>query len=94
MGEKWPTNFAWKPDLHLIPGVFNMPQICDMGQMALLPLWRKACWGFFRLKNLTALAGFEPAILGTRGQHANHYTTEAAAQYGKGEPESGGRGSS
>jgi len=23
-------------------------------------------------------AGFEPAILGTRGQHANHKTTEAA----------------
>ena len=25
-----------------------MPQICDMGPMALLPLWRKARWGFFR----------------------------------------------
>jgi hypothetical protein len=36
------------------------------------------CWGFFRLKNLTASAGSEPAILSTRGQHANHYTTEAA----------------
>jgi hypothetical protein len=23
-------------------------------------------------------SGFEPAILGTRGQHANHWTTEAA----------------
>jgi len=31
--------------LHL--GIFYMPQICDMGPMALLPLWRKACWGFF-----------------------------------------------
>jgi hypothetical protein len=39
-----------------------MPQICDMGQTALLP----------RPKNPTASAGFEPAILGTRGQHANH----------------------
>jgi hypothetical protein len=29
-------------------------------------------------KNLTASAGFEPAILGTSGQHANHQTTEAA----------------
>jgi hypothetical protein len=52
-----------------------MPQICDMGQTALLPLRRKACCGFFHPKNP---AGFEPAILGTRGQHANHYTTEAA----------------
>jgi len=38
--------------------------------MNLLPLWRKACWGFFRPKNPTALAGFEPANLGTKGQHA------------------------
>jgi hypothetical protein len=28
-----------------------------------------------------ALAGFEPANLGTRGQHANHQTTEAVATY-------------
>jgi hypothetical protein len=36
----------------------------DMGQTALLPLWRKACWGFFRQKNPTA------SNLGTKGQHA------------------------
>ena len=47
-----------------------MPQIYDMGPTALLPVRRKACWGFFRPKNLTALAGFEPANLGTKGQHA------------------------
>jgi hypothetical protein len=47
-----------------------MPQICDMGQTALLPFRRKECCGFFRLKNPTASARFEPAILGTRGQHA------------------------
>jgi hypothetical protein len=29
-------------------------------------LRRKACYGFFRPKNSTASAGFEPAILGTR----------------------------
>jgi hypothetical protein len=28
-------------------GIFNMPQICDMGQTALLPFRRKACSGFF-----------------------------------------------
>jgi hypothetical protein len=28
-------------------GFFNIPQICDMRPMALLPLRRKACWGFF-----------------------------------------------
>jgi len=47
-----------------------MPQIYDMGQTALLPLRRKACWGFFRPKNPTASTGFEPADLGTKGQHA------------------------
>ena len=47
-----------------------MPQIYEMGPMALLPLRRKACWGFFRPKNPTASAGFEPANFGTKGQHA------------------------
>ena len=56
--------------LHL--GIFYMPQIYDMGPTALLPLRRKACWGFFfsPLKNPTASAGFEPANLGTKDQHA------------------------
>ena len=33
-------------------------------------LRRKACWGFFRPKNPTALAGGKPANLGTKSQHA------------------------
>jgi hypothetical protein len=45
-----------------------------MEQAALLPLRRKACCGFFCPKNPMASAGIEPAI----GQHADHYTTEAA----------------
>jgi hypothetical protein len=52
-------------------GIFYMPQIYDMGTPVLLPLRRKACWGFFfALKNPTASAGFEAANLSTRGQHA------------------------
>ena len=47
-----------------------MLQIYDMGPAALLPLRRKARWGFSRPKNPTASAGFEPANLGTKGQHA------------------------
>ena len=35
----------WRLSRHL--GISYMPQICDMGQTALLPLRRKACWGFF-----------------------------------------------
>ena len=45
-----------------------MPQSWDMGQILLLPLRRKASWGFLRPKNPTDSA---------RGQQANHYTTEA-----------------
>ena len=41
-----------------------------MGPTALLPLRRKACWGFFRPKNPTVSAGCEPANLCTKGQHA------------------------
>jgi hypothetical protein len=40
-----------------------MPQIYDMGLTALLPHRRKACWGLFS-------AGFEPANLDTKVQHA------------------------
>ena len=36
----------WRLPRHL--GMFYMPQIYDMGPTALLPLRRKACWGFFR----------------------------------------------
>ena len=48
--------------LHL--GIFYMPQICDMGpKEGVLRI-------FSPLKNPTASAGFEPANLGTKGQHA------------------------
>jgi hypothetical protein len=36
--------------LHL--GIFYMPQICDIGPKALLPLRRKACWGFLKIRRL------------------------------------------
>jgi hypothetical protein len=61
-----------KCDLHVSVGFFNMPQSCDMGQTALLSLRGKACIGYFPPKNPTVSAGFEPANLGTKGQHANH----------------------
>ena len=63
-------NFCLNFDFHVNLGIFYMPQIYDMGPRALLSLRRKACWRIFRPKNPTASAGFEPANLGTRGQHA------------------------
>ena len=66
MDEKWWPNGAW----HMHPGFFYMPQICDMGQIILLPFRRKACRGFLSpFKNPTDSAGFEPANLGIRGQN-------------------------
>ena len=67
MGEKWWPNGVW--DMH--PVFFYMPQICDMGPIILIPFRRMACSGFLSpFKNPTASAGFEPANLGIRSQHA------------------------
>jgi hypothetical protein len=32
LGEKWPTDFACDSNFHVNPGIFNMPQIYDMGR--------------------------------------------------------------
>jgi hypothetical protein len=58
LGEKWPVNLACDFNFHVNRRVLlHAAKICDMGQTALL-LRRKACCGFFRPKNPTALAGF------------------------------------
>jgi hypothetical protein len=41
-----------------IVGVFYMPQSCDMGPTASLPLWRKTCWIFFARK-IWRLIGYQ-----------------------------------
>jgi hypothetical protein len=58
----------WRLPRHL--RMCYMPQIYDMGQTALLPLRRKACWIFFALKIPKASVEFETANLGSKGQHA------------------------
>ena len=50
---------------------FDMLQSWDTGQILLLPLRRKECWGFLRTKNPTASAGFEPANLGPEATGSN-----------------------
>jgi hypothetical protein len=92
MGEKWPREFCrkWRLPRHFWVLLHVVKH--DRGQMALLPLRRKACWGFFRPKNPTASAGFEPANLGTKDQRATSrppkklipkYTTEKILIFGK-----------
>ena len=46
--ERLSGNFAYVASLFTPLGIIYMPQIYDMGLTALLPLWREACWGFFR----------------------------------------------
>ena len=58
----------WRLPRHL--GIFYMPQIYDMGLTALFPSKGRSTEDFFALKNPTASARFEPANLGTKGQHA------------------------
>jgi hypothetical protein len=43
VGKKCSDKFNLELDFHVILEIFYMPQICDMGQMVLLPLQRKAC---------------------------------------------------
>jgi hypothetical protein len=63
VSEKVPVILPkWWLPRHL--GIFHMPQIYDMGPTALLPLQRKACWGFFCPEKSWRLR-FEPANLGT-----------------------------
>src|SRR5215468_7768886 len=48
MGEKCPIKFSLVIAISTVTaGFFYMPQSCDMGQTALNPFRRKACWGFF-----------------------------------------------
>jgi hypothetical protein len=63
----WPEN----SELTLLLGFFYMPQICDMGQDGIyFPSEGRRAENFFALKYPTASTGFEPANLGTKGQHA------------------------
>ena len=47
IGRGMASNLAESNDFHATLGIFYMLQICNMGPMALLPLWRKVCWGYF-----------------------------------------------
>ena len=74
-------NFCLNSDFHLNLGIFYVPQIYDMGTTALIPLRRKACWGFFHPKTPTVSVEFEPTILGTKGQHATHRPPKSPCTY-------------
>jgi hypothetical protein len=70
MGEKWPRNFAESGDFHVTFGFFYMPQSTTWDRRLYFPSEGRPAEDFFHPKNPTASAGFEPANLGTKGQHA------------------------
>jgi hypothetical protein len=69
--EKWRLTI---PDV----GIFDMPQICDMGPTTLLRLRRKARWGFFRPENSDGYGRVRTRKLGYQRPACYPQTTEAA----------------
>jgi hypothetical protein len=73
MGEKWLTDIAviwWVP--HQMKGSLTCHKAATRDRLLYFPSEGRHAEDFFALKNPTASAGFEPALLGARGQHANH----------------------
>jgi hypothetical protein len=71
VGEKWPMNFAWNARLpRNIQGTFTCRKSTTWDRRLYFPSEGSRAEDFFALKNPTDSAGFEPANLSTKGQHA------------------------
>ena len=71
VGEKRPMNFAWNARLpRSIQGSFTCRKSTTWDRRLYFPSEGRRAEDFFVLKNPTASARFEPANLGTKGQHA------------------------
>ena len=70
VGEKWPMNFAWNARLPCsIQESFTCRKSTTWDGRLYFPPEGRHAEDFFAPKNPTASAGFEPANLGTKGQH-------------------------
>jgi hypothetical protein len=70
-GEETIAEFCLRSISLIFVGFFSTPQIYEMGQMTLLPIRRKSCYGFLSLLKIpSSSAGFEPANLGSNDNHA------------------------
>ena len=65
--ERFSGNFAYMASLYTSLGIFYMP---TWDRPLYFPSEGRRAEDFFALKNPTAWAGFEPANLGDKGQHA------------------------
>jgi hypothetical protein len=71
VGKKWPMNFAWNARLpRSIQGSLTCRKATTWGRRNYFPYEGTRAEDFKTKKNLTASAGFEPANMGTKGQHA------------------------
>ena len=71
VAEKCPMNFAWNAWLpRSIQGSFTCRKSTTWDRRLYFTSEGRRAEDFFALKNPTASAGFEPANLGTKGQHA------------------------
>ena len=71
VGEKWPMNFAWNARLPCSnQESFTCRKSTTWDRRLYFPSEGRRAEDFFALKNSTASTGFEPANLGTKGQHA------------------------
>jgi hypothetical protein len=69
LGEKRPVNLACDSDFHVNRSVLLHAANLRRGTNGFTSSPKEGMLWIFRPKNP---AGFEPAILGTRGQHAHH----------------------
>ena len=71
MGEKWPAISTESCDFHYtLSGSFTCCKYATWDKRLYFPSEGRHAEDFFAPKNPTASAGFEPAKLGTKGQHA------------------------
>ena len=70
VGKNWPMNFAWNARIPCsIQESFTRRKSTTWDWWLYCPSEGRRAEDFFTLKNPTASAGFEPANLGTKGQH-------------------------
>ena len=78
MGEKLPRILPKVANSTSLLGSFTCRKCTTWDRRIYFPSEGRRAEDFFRPRNPTASAGFEPANLGTKGQHAHLQTTEAA----------------
>ena len=82
VGKKLPMNFAWNARLpRSIQESFTCRKSTTWDRRLYFPSEGRRAEDFFALKNSTASAGFEPANLGTKGQHATSRPPKPLSEY-------------